>query len=149
MAILLSIGITILKGIFTGLVAVPVGFFIYNMLHYRFTNRDEIKQIVLDYLEFVNMNYDTSERGRSRYILEEGNKLVEDENTPVYPSLPAIMKWVYHNNTIQKGVKFGVKYDESFFASILGELMMEGRVTAIHNKDTDEIVAYKFNSFDF
>ncbi|WKG33403.1 hypothetical protein [Priestia aryabhattai] len=148
MAVLLSISIIILKAILTGLVAVPVGFVIYNMLYYRFTKRDKVKQIVLEYLELANMDYDTSERGRSRYVLDEGNELVKDENTPIYPSLSAIMKWVFHNEVIQKGIKIGVKYDEAFFASILGELMMEGRITGIHDKNTDEIVAYKFNSFN-
>lgn len=58
------------------------------------------------------------------------------------------MKWVHQSLALRTGIKLGFKYDEQFFDTIMGELVMEGRVSLIHDKDTDEIIAFKFNSFD-
>ncbi len=138
---------TLLRSFFTVLFAVPLGLVAYHLIYYRFTRRKEIKELILDYLEFVNMDYDTSIRGRTRTMLDENNNIIEVENEPVYPSTKAIMKRVHCNPVIITRAKFGVKYDEAFFDSIMGELLMEGRVSPIHDKKTDEIIAFKFENF--
>lgn len=138
----------IAKPLLTAVIGVPVGFLIYYFIYYVVTDRKGIKKDILEYIEYANISFDTSISGRTRNILNEKGEIVEDFNTPTYPNIKAIMKWVYYNKSLQRGTKWGFKYDEPFFYSIMAELMDEGRVSPIYDKETDEIVAFKFENFD-
>jgi len=142
--LLLSLGSLILKAAITAVVAVPLGFAIYHFMYYRYTNREKIKQLVLEYLEYANLQFDQKECIRNREVLVKDSQVEVLQNELVYPSTKAIMKWVHCSEVVQKGIKKGLKYDEYFFDTIMGELMMEGRVSGIHDKKTDEIIAYKY-----
>ncbi|OIJ12650.1 hypothetical protein BKP37_12665 [Anaerobacillus alkalilacustris] len=136
----------IITAIITAVIIVPVGFFMYYSIYYKVTNRDKIKQQVLSYLENANVAFDTTDKSYHRLIINDKNKAFEVENLPVYPSAKAIMDYMLQTEVIQRGVKYGFKYDETFFKLILGDLMMEGRVTAIRDESTDEMIGYKFLS---
>jgi hypothetical protein len=136
----------ILRAVITALVAVPLGFAIYNFMYYRYTNRNEIKNLVLEYLQLCNQNYDLSVSSWSREVLVDNNQIETVTNYLFYPTTKAIMKWVHCNLEVQKGIKKGLKYDEYFFDTIMGELMMDGRVSGITDKNTGEFIAYKFIS---
>ncbi|MFS0776074.1 hypothetical protein ABC255_08720 [Neobacillus sp. 3P2-tot-E-2] len=136
----------ILRAIVTAAVAVPLGFIIYNVMYYRFTNRKAIKELVLEYLQLANLKFDLSTSSWTREVFVENNKIENCTNYLFYPTTKAIMHWVQQNEVPLKGIKKGLKYDEYFFESIMGELLMEGRVSGIYDKETGEIKGYKFIS---
>lgn len=75
---------------------------------------------------------------------EDGKLKEETLFSPIYPTTKAIMQRVYCTLELRRWIPFGLKYDETFFEVILGELLMAGAVQAIYDKETDEMNGWMF-----
>jgi hypothetical protein len=75
---------------------------------------------------------------------ENGNPIHRN----VYPTVKAIMQHCLCTKEIREFIEIGAKYDEAYFENILAELRMEGRVSPIFNEDNDEVVAWRFESYE-
>lgn len=140
MKILIWLTDKVIGGVLTGVIGLVVALMIYRLLFYWLVDREKIKKHILEYIKLCNGKWEKDSWWHMNTPDDPDGKSV---TKPFFPTTKAVMQWVRHTDKLFKFTRWGLKYDEEYFETLLEDMSAEGRVTTIKDPKTGETIGWK------
>ncbi|ARI78227.1 hypothetical protein [Halobacillus mangrovi] len=136
------ITLKIIGGLLIGISGFIGALLIYRYLNYHKILRRDIKDEITSFLRTCNGEM---EKGTCYTINTKEHPDGISLDKKIYPTTKAITQRVRLNEELFDNNKWGFKYDEEFINGVLEEMLFEGCVSCLYNKDTHEIEGWQYS----